>query len=297
LAPSKVFTHSKSDLHFSKSQFTPDEHKLFPTRFEDGFDLEDPKYFEWLRIHHPEVCSSSVSTGSTDEVTSVGSSASVSHRSPSVVSTCAPGSMCSLTTVSTSSPQASSSSQIPESDCLSEILVLPKPKPTRQKREGVNSRAVVITDDEVVRELQEKEEAKKLREAEKERKRIEREQKKREREKKKRAQQEEREEKKKRQEKKRTVRDQKRKQASRSMRPRRGQKTRGKGETRRTLVTESEKESESDAECPVCGLAYGNDDCVWICCDCCDSWYHLACADISDDEIPDQFLCVECFSK
>ena len=79
LAPSKVFRHSKSDLQFSKSQFTPEEHKLFQTGFEEGFDLEDPKYSEWLRIHHPEVCSSSVSTGSTDEVTSVGSSVSVSH--------------------------------------------------------------------------------------------------------------------------------------------------------------------------------------------------------------------------
>ena len=147
LAPSKVFTHSEW-FKFSKSQFTPEEHKLFQTHFEEGFDLEDP---EWLRIHHPEVCSSSVSTGSTDEVTSVGSSVSVSHHSPSVVSKCAPGSVCSLTTVSTSSPQASGSSQIPESDSLNEILVLPKPKPTRKKREGVNSSTVVITNDELVR--------------------------------------------------------------------------------------------------------------------------------------------------
>ena len=62
----------------------------------------------------------------------------------------------------------------------------------------MNSRAVVITDDEVVRELQEKEGAKKLREAEKERERIEQEQKKRNARRKKMAQQEEREEKKKR---------------------------------------------------------------------------------------------------
>lgn len=107
------------------------------------------------------MCSSSILTGSTDEVTSVGSSVSTSHRSPSVASKCAPGSVCSLTTVSTSSPQTSSSFQIPESDSLNEILVLPKPKPTR-KREGVNSRAVVITNDEVVRELQEKEEEKRI---------------------------------------------------------------------------------------------------------------------------------------
>ena len=30
------------------------QHQLFQTRFEEGYDLPDRDYFEWLHVHHPE---------------------------------------------------------------------------------------------------------------------------------------------------------------------------------------------------------------------------------------------------
>ena len=88
---------------------------------------------------------------------------SFSHSNPSTASltTCTPDSLCSLTSASS------------QSDTLSETLSLPKPKQRKQKRRGMNTRAVVITDDKVWKELEEKVEQKKL---ENKTKKIEREQ-------------------------------------------------------------------------------------------------------------------------
>ena len=30
------------------------QNQLFQTRFEEGYDLPDPEYLDWLRVYHPE---------------------------------------------------------------------------------------------------------------------------------------------------------------------------------------------------------------------------------------------------
>ena len=156
LAPSRAFVHSSSDSQLFVAQFTQEQIDLFKTRFEEGFDLDDPDYLKWRKIHHPGtcMCSNTISTSSAGDVVSV-ASPSVSHSNPSAASltTCAPDSLCSFSS---------------QSDTLSEILSLPKPKQRKQKRRGMNTRAVVITDDEVLKELEDKVEQKQSREEEKE---------------------------------------------------------------------------------------------------------------------------------
>jgi hypothetical protein len=276
LAPSRAFVHSSSDSQLFVAQFTQEQIDLFKTRFEEGFDLDDPDYLKWRKIHHPDtcMCSNTISTSSAGDVVSV-ASPSVSHSNPSAASltTCAPDSICSFSS---------------QSDTLSEILSLPKPKQRKQKRRGMNTRAVVITDDEVLKELEDKVEQKQSREEEKERKKIERERKKKAQEDKRIVQQQEKEERKMKREQKKQEQERKRMLSVRKT-------TRTREIELRTLTIACDS-SESDAECPKCGLAYKSDDCdgsVWICCDFCNSWYHLSCTDVCG-EIPAKFTCVDC---
>ena len=51
---------------------------------------------------------------------------------------------------------------------------------------------------------------------------------------------------------------------------------------------------ESEAECPKCGLIYGETEDKWICCDLCDTWLDLKCADVSKDNIPEEYYCTDC---
>ena len=114
-----------------------------------------------------QTCYTTILSCSARDMVSV-ASPSVSHSNPSTVSltTCAPDSLCSLTSASF------------QSDTLSEILSLPKPKQRKQKRWGMNTTAVVIySGQNVLKELEEKVEQKKIREEENERKKIKREQK------------------------------------------------------------------------------------------------------------------------
>jgi len=53
-------------------------------------------------------------------------------------------------------------------------------------------------------------------------------------------------------------------------------------------------DTESEAECPKCGLVYGNDEATWICCDRCNTWYDVECAGVSENEIPDDYICEDC---
>lgn len=54
--------------------------------------------------------------------------------------------------------------------------------------------------------------------------------------------------------------------------------------------------SEDETRCPVCGAIYEEDesDSLWICCDNCDLWYCLKCADVLEDNIPDIYYCDRC---
>ena len=59
------------------------------------------------------------------------------------------------------------------------------------------------------------------------------------------------------------------------------------------LSIEGESE-ESEAECPKCGLVYGEDTSMWIQCDACNVWYNLECTNVNKDKIPDFFNCESC---
>ena len=53
---------------------------------------------------------------------------------------------------------------------------------------------------------------------------------------------------------------------------------------------------ESYAECPNCGAIYGTIDCLWVCCDGCDSWFDINCTLLNPNEIPDVYYCNFCLA-
>lgn len=60
------------------------------------------------------------------------------------------------------------------------------------------------------------------------------------------------------------------------------------------LQIHGDSDAESFAQCPICGLIYGEDESVWICCDICNTWYDLKCSMVTDDNIPDEYICQDC---
>ena len=121
--------------------FSPEKEKLFATRFEENCDIQDPKYPAWVKIHHPECCSSAASNSS------VSASSDVNHKSPTskTNATTPPksGAMVSGTEATTSSEPLKSTAS--ESD-LSDILALPKPKEKsgRKRQPGINQKLLVL---------------------------------------------------------------------------------------------------------------------------------------------------------
>lgn len=61
---------------------------------------------------------------------------------------------------------------------------------------------------------------------------------------------------------------------------------------------ESEGSEGSTCQCPVCGLVYGEEDTLWICCDGCDCWYDLKCTSLRKCNpcIPEYYWC-ESYSR
>ena len=41
-------------MHIHDSHFSAEEEERFQKRFEEGYDLHDPRYMSWLEINHPE---------------------------------------------------------------------------------------------------------------------------------------------------------------------------------------------------------------------------------------------------
>ena len=67
------------------------------------------------------------------------------------------------------------------------------------------------------------------------------------------------------------------------------------GRTYSQLQNISLSSSESEAECPDCGLVYGEDESTWIQCDSCGVWRDLVCAGVSSvSDIPEMFCCQNC---
>ena len=167
IIPSKALSSKKTPepsnptTHDTENQqsplFSPELEKLYQKRFEERYDLQDPGYIAWLKINHPELNTS--------------------------------GSVTLSDTSSEKLSLTSSSNKAPESDTLSEVLVLPEPRKAGRRRRGVNSKAVCVTELEFIEDIKSKEEKKKADEELKFERKKERESKKAEREKKLEAQQ------------------------------------------------------------------------------------------------------------
>jgi hypothetical protein len=118
--------------------FSPEQQTLYEQRYREGYDVPDDEYESWLRIMHPNDTNSAICS---------------SHSSA-----------CKSSSFKTLSSSVS--------PILQEMLVLPQPKnSTGRKKKALNSKAVCITDSEVLDELKAKEEEK----MEKQKKKSERE--------------------------------------------------------------------------------------------------------------------------
>ena len=255
------------ELDVSTQQQSNDEKEsLYRKRYDEGYDVFDDEYVEWLRYNHPESVPTSLVTGSTtvSSLSSDTQSPECSASNTSIVSTHC-GSSSNSTTISTT---------------LSDILSLPRPKTPRTKRKkGLNTKALCITDTQVLEELQEKEkerkeEKKKARQLEREHRKLEK------------------------------LRKDEEKKVHKKTVPRKKlvkpptkDKTDNLNDQLQFLSIDDTGGEESEAECPACGLVYGcpDDNEVWICCDCCGQWWDIRCTEISDEEnIPDTFVCSGC---
>ena len=277
LAPSRVFVKSKPVSNLD--EITPEQEKLYQKRHEEGYDLEDPKYSRWLKAKY--LCTS-------DDHNEKISESAQDSSTPSVVSTCAPDSdHASLTTSSVST-----------SDVLSDLLTLPQPKVTKKKRKpGFNQKAVCITDDKILQELEDKKVEKEQKKEEIIAKRIEREKK---REQKKKEEIIKGKQKEKERKKTKDKEDTPRPKNKDNMTTKRGKRAVAAQSNVDLSIEDIEMlnicsdTEESEAECPKCGLIYGETEDEWICCDLCDTWLDLKCANVTKTNIPEEYYCSDC---
>ena len=128
IAPSKLFQQSQtksiqdgsaSDNPTNNSLFSPDKVELYQKRYEEGYDLDDPRYKAWLKINHPtEVCSNIAKSSSFSFV-----SGELSKES-----------------------RDTGKLKLSSGDALSEILALPCPVPRNKskRKAALNAKAVCI---------------------------------------------------------------------------------------------------------------------------------------------------------
>ena len=121
LVPSKSINpqNDKISEPSSESIFTTEEETLYARRYKEGYDLLDPGYTAWLKINHPEVSSAN------------------------------------LPTSQTSSADSSIPKPVTAPNFLDELLALPEPKKKAKtkRKPAVNSKAVCISDEEVLEEI------------------------------------------------------------------------------------------------------------------------------------------------
>lgn len=280
LAPSKALHYHKpkpdvgSDA--DSTLFTTEQQKLYEQRYQEGYDLTDPEYTAWLRITHP-----------IDTVSEPRSDTSLTSLSPRSNGT---------------SQVLSCSSTSSSSFVLRDVLVLPqpKPKPARKRKAAINSKAVCITELEVLEGMKEEEAAKLEIEALKEEKKVEKERKRLEREEKRKVK--ELEQKRKREERgkcKNKIDLLKRGEAMPNTALRKGVAEKGRSleELRDMKIGDEGNSDEDNAVCPKCGLVYQDDGGFWICCDGCNDWYDIKCTKIkSKKRVPEVFFCDNCES-
>ena len=274
-SPSDVSCSVASTSTSSSPSFTPEQHKLYQTRYNEGFDLPDPDYKVWLAIYHPKTPSSAAGS-------------LITHAS---------GDSLELATLDANS------------DALSEVLSLPEPtaRTKRKRKPGLNNKAITLTDDDVLFSIEKKKADKIQKQKEKEARKIEREQKKKERE-------EVKELKRRELEAKREARAEQRKEKTAQQMVKEGRSS--KMETteagdclsmEKDVASDlssalakcllSDSDSESDAECPVCGLTFLEDDSgsPWVCCDGCQSWLDFKCTKLKNPKhLPKRYFCSSC---
>ena len=243
--------------------FTAEQERIYKRRYEEGYDIPDSDYLSWLAVNHPKEASIASSL--------------ITHQSAS--NSTDPG-----VSISNASLQSNLSKG---SDPLSEILKLPDPKPPKRTRQiGFNNKAVSLTDDEFLEELKIKTEKKKQKETKKAGG-------------------------KKKNTHKTTVNVVKK--TGRKVNCRKTSKIQCRStvkdrlealsltgsDSESTMGSTSHSETESDAQCPKCGLTFQEDDnnSLWICCDGCDSWFDFRCSGLkSPRKMPLKYFCSTCAS-
>ena len=248
--------------------FSPEKEALYRKRYEEGYDVDDPGYIAWLKINHPADVSSSCTGSSSSSVVTASQSSKTGLRS-------------------------SSSTKSSSADVLAEVLILPHP-PERAKskrKPALNSKAVCITEDEILEELKKKEYEKTELEKEKEAKKMERIEKKEEKqlltEQRKREKEQKQNQKRKEGRKTRPVRKANEEKVSRA--------SMQIVEEFTELQLSSASEAESDnAICPKCGAAYAESQGLWVCCDGCDRWFDVECTTIKKKKLPEVYFCEDC---
>ena len=262
LAPS-MLTHPEKEA--DKLPCSQDLESLFQRRYEEGYDVYDAKYIDWLRLNHPESIPPDVAT-------SISNPPSITTCKCTCIHSCSHLYIIMFINISGISEESGATNgESATSSDLSEILALPKRAQHQRKRQAVNAKAKCITDDDMLSELKAKEEEKIAKITEKEKRKVDR------------------------QRKKEETRKKKEAREAKKLRNKRGLKPSNATALTKQLESLAISSSESEAECPDCGLVYGDDDSTWVQCDSCGVWRDLKCAgSTSVSDIPDVFYCKNC---
>ena len=166
--------------------FSAEEEKLYSRRFENGYDLYDPRYNQWLGIHHP-IAASVRSNGQIADLISSPIVTPVHVESPPLnvdgSTNTADHAIVEHPQTNSTDKMASSSSVTHESTVkrspLAELVNIPRINRDNRLKTG---HARVLTSSECIKAFEEKEERKRAAEEEKQKRKAEREIKKRQRE-------------------------------------------------------------------------------------------------------------------
>lgn len=275
-----VKTHQQRvKLSESPSEFTAEEIAKFTIRLEEGYDLDnDPRYNKWLEINHPDVCKR-LFDGSEDE--SMGSSED----------DCEQQTKLSATSDANGDPsvevQNAPPSSVPEvPGKLSEFLKLPPP-PSQVSKPKTLPRGRVLTSEENLRALEEKEQRKKEEAKAKEQRRLDRERK--------------RQEKAAANEHRLQLREERAKQKAKEQEEKAKRKAKVQEERAKQKMQEQERQA-SPSVSSECGqrTCKHNRARNWIQCNICEVWFHCICVEVprqladKDDFV---FTCTNCSRK
>ena len=155
--------HTKSTLLRSQSDyilhkvaakpFSKEQEILLKKRFEEGYNIYEPDYVMWLKDNHPEAATQ------------------FPNELPLTVSSSSSTGQSNYNSLITHHSKSSESSKT-----LKELLVYPTTdiKPKRKKKASINSKAVLITDSEILDKLKQEKAEKEAKALEKEAKALER---------------------------------------------------------------------------------------------------------------------------